>query len=480
MLFNSLHFLIFFPLVCALYFALPQRWRWALLLAASVYFYMSWRAEYLPLLLLSTLIDYWAGLKMGAMPGQARRKRYLVLSLAANLAILFVFKYFNFFNASIRTLFGALGLEYAVPAVNLLLPVGISFYTFHAMSYTIDVYRGLKQPETHVGRFLLYILFFPQLVAGPISRPRQLLPQFHLPHDFDPARVTSGLALMAWGFFKKLVIADRLALVVNNVYNNPTDYTGVALIIATYSFAFQIYCDFSGYSDIALGAARILGYDLMENFRRPYAATSVADFWSRWHISLSTWFRDYLYVPLGGNRVPRPRWYFNLMFVFLVSGLWHGANWTFVVWGALHGLYVLVEIWTRGLRDRLLQRLGLARRPGWLAALSWLLTFHLVTFAWIFFRASTLNDALYIAGHLLQGWSLQAGYGLGVGGYELVIAGGALALLELVQWLQARGVTRPDFAARPAWLRWAGYYALGLLILLFGKFGATEFIYFQF
>jgi alginate O-acetyltransferase complex protein AlgI len=480
MLFNSLHFLIFFPVVCVAYFALPQRWRWGLLLAASVYFYMSWRAEYIVLLLVSTLFDYWAGLKMGATPDQARRKRYLVLSLGANLAILFIFKYFNFFNASVRTLFDGLGLAYAVPAINLLLPVGISFYTFHAMSYTIDVYRGLKQPERHIGKFLLYILFFPQLVAGPISRPRLLLPQFHQPHYFDPDRVASGLALMAWGFFKKLVIADRLAVIVNNVYNSPTEHSGLTLVLATYSFAFQIYCDFSGYSDIALGAARILGYDLMENFRRPYASTSVAEFWSRWHISLSTWFRDYLYVPLGGNRVPRARWYFNLLFVFLVSGLWHGANWTFVIWGALHGLYLLAEIWTQGPRGRLTQRLGLDRHPGWLRALSMLLTFHLVTLAWIFFRANTLGDALYIVGHLFEGWSLRGGFGLGVGVYELAIAAAALALMELVQWLQARGVAWPALAARPGWQRWATYYALGLAILIFGKFGTTEFIYFQF
>ncbi|MCE7945771.1 MAG: MBOAT family protein, partial [Chlorobi bacterium CHB1] len=312
MLFHSLEFIIFFPVVVAIYFLAPLRFRQFFLLLASYYFYMCWKAEYAVLILLSTGIDYVAALHMHKTSGRG-----------------------NIF--------------YEFPLFDILLPVGISFYTFQTLSYTIDVYRSEKTPERNFIKFALYVTFFPQLVAGPIERSTRLLPQFDHEHKFDANRVVSGLRLMLWGFFKKLVIADRLALYVNEVYNNPADYTGLPVIIATYFFAFQIYCDFSAYSDIAIGAARVLGFDLMKNFRQPYLAQSIGEFWKRWHISLSTWFRDYLYIPLGGNRVSRLRWYVNLMAVFLISGLWHGANWTFVVWGALHGSYFVLSLLTQKL-----------------------------------------------------------------------------------------------------------------------------------
>lgn len=245
----------------------------------------------------------------------------------------------------------------------MLLPVGISFYTFQSLSYSIDVYRGEKEPERNFGKFALYVAFFPQLVAGPIERSTNLLPQFDRRISFDYDRFVSGLRLMLWGFFKKIVIADRLAIYVNEVYNSPAEFQGLTLILATYFFAFQIYCDFSGYSDIAIGAARIMGYDLMINFRQPYFSQSIAEFWKRWHISLSTWFKDYLYIPLGGNRVAKNRWYFNLMAVFLISGLWHGANWTFVLWGFLHGFYLVFSIWTQNIRDTISHAFRVDRFP---------------------------------------------------------------------------------------------------------------------
>ncbi|HOJ12159.1 MAG TPA: MBOAT family O-acyltransferase, partial [Clostridiales bacterium] len=342
MLFNSLEFLIFYPIITILYFILPYRARWVLLLAGSYYFYMAWRPEYIILIMISTFVSYFTGIKIGQANNKSTKKKYLNLSLLINLGLLIVFKYFNFFNDSLRTLFTQLNLPYNVPGFNLLLPMGISFYTFQTLSYSIDVYRGTMKPETHFGIFALYVSFFPQLVARPIERADRLLPQFYNKNKFDYDRVTSGLKIMAWGFFKKVVVADRLGIAVSAIYNNPVKHNSIQFIIATLFFTFQIFCDFSGYSDIAIGSARIMGFELMENFKRPYFSKSVAEFWRRWHISLSSWFKDYLYIPLGGNRVSKARNYFNLFITFLASGLWHGANWTFVVWGALHGAYIVL------------------------------------------------------------------------------------------------------------------------------------------
>jgi D-alanyl-lipoteichoic acid acyltransferase DltB (MBOAT superfamily) len=481
-LFNSIKFLFFFPIVVTLYFALPYRLRWMLLLAASCYFYMCWKAEYILLLFCSTSIDYWAALQMSHTAVPAHRKRYLLLSLFSNLGILFAFKYFNLFNETARALFNQFNLFYGVPAFELLLPVGISFYTFHALSYTIDVYHGIRQPEKHLGMFMLYVTFFPQLVAGPISRAHTMLPELYKKYDFDAQRVVSGLQLMAWGFFKKMVIADRLAVVVDTVYADPTQFSGPALVVATYFFAFQIYCDFSGYTDIAIGASRVMGYRLMTNFRQPYLSLSIGEFWQRWHISLSTWFRDYLYIPLGGNRTTRGRWYRNLLIVFVVSGLWHGANWTFVIWGALHWLYLVGSLWTKGLRTKLRQAIGLHQGPLFDKALKVFVTFHLVCFAWIFFRASSMTDALYIVSHLFVLPDSGQGFGIPIGSlYELEIAVSAILIMELVELFQNHGYSINQFIMqRGLWTRWAAYYGITFSILLFGKFGSTEFIYFQF
>jgi D-alanyl-lipoteichoic acid acyltransferase DltB (MBOAT superfamily) len=480
MLFNSIPFLIFFPTVVVLYFATPQRYRWALLLGASYYFYMSWRPEYVILIIVSTLIDYVAARQIGQTANPTRRKTFLALSLLTNLGILFGFKYFNLFNDSARAIFDQFNLFYNIPAFEVLLPVGISFYTLQSMGYTIDVFRGQKTPERHLGIFALYVAFFPQLVAGPIERSVRLLPQFYQKHSFDLSRIGSGLQLMAWGFFKKVVIADRLAFIVNGVYNDPTAYSGLPLLLTTYFFAFQIYCDFSGYSDIAIGAARVMGYDLMENFRRPYFAPSVADFWRRWHISLSTWFRDYLYIPLGGNRVTPGRWSLNLMIVFLVSGLWHGAEWTFVVWGGLHGLYLLGEIWLKRAWGRTRPHREPAQPSFWRQAGHILLTFHLVTFAWIFFRANSVGEAFYIATHLFTTFDVSSLYGLEGGHYNLSFALILIAFLLGVQLLHTKKDIPRLFALQPVWLRWAVYYAFIFTILAFGQFGTVEFIYFQF
>jgi D-alanyl-lipoteichoic acid acyltransferase DltB (MBOAT superfamily) len=491
MLFNSIEFLIFFPIIVTAYYACPHRYRWALLLAASYYFYAAWKLEYVVLIMISTGVDYFAGIQMGKQPERTQRTPYLILSLATNLGLLFAFKYFNFFNDSVRDLFNVFNIFYNVPAFDVLLPVGISFYTFQTLSYTIDVYRGRMEPERHLGVFALFVSFFPQLVAGPIERARRLLPQLHSEHRFREDQVVLGLRLMLWGLFKKVVIADRLAIYVNQVYNNPDAYAGLPLLVATYFFAFQIYCDFSGYSDIAIGAARVMGIRLMENFRQPYTAHSVSDFWRRWHISLTTWFRDYLYIPLGGNRVRPARWFMNIAIVFLVSGLWHGASWTFVFWGALHALFVLGGIWLGAAYAWGARRVtGRDEPPGIPAWISIFATFHLVTFGWIFFRANSLPDALLIIRNMTA-MATEAPLAVMTAPWldaavsrptlEMALSVALILTLEIVQWLERRaGRMERQFDTNPLWLRWAAYVALAAAIMNLGVAIETPFIYFQF
>ena len=477
MLFNSLEFLVFFPVVVAVYFSLPFRFRWAWLLLASYVFYMAWNIPYVLLLILSTLVDYTAGRNMGPSAGAGRRKIFLWLSLLTNLGILAVFKYFNFFSASLTSLFKALGLTYIVPHLDVLLPLGISFYTFQTLSYTIDVYRGKMAPQKHLGVFALYVAFFPQLVAGPIERATHLLPQFLKKHDFDYPRACDGFQLMLWGFFKKIVIADRLAYFVNLVYGDPQGWHGLPVYLATNFFAFQIYCDFSGYSDIAIGAAKVMGFDIMENFRRPYFASSIADFWRRWHISLSTWFRDYLYIPLGGNRVSERRWYLNLMIVFVISGLWHGANWTFVIWGGLHGVYMLLSAWTKVLRGRIARLFRFDDRPALHHLAQALVTYHLVLFSWVFFRARTLPEAGILVRNMV---CFDIGARFPYKNFDFFVSLGCIGLLLLVHGLQTRWRLRDVIASQPKALRWGFYYFVFLVIIFLGKFEGIEFIYFQF
>ncbi|WP_426059995.1 MBOAT family O-acyltransferase [Hymenobacter sp. B1770] len=491
MLFNSIHFLVFFPVVVGLYYSLPPRWRGPLLLLASYYFYMSWRAAYALLLLGTTLVDYYSGYRMSQLPNKQARKPYLYLSLISNLGTLFIFKYFNFFRDAAGQLASALALpHYAGPTLELLLPVGVSFYTFQSVGYIIDVYQGKLEAERNLGRFALFVAFFPQLVAGPIERGGHMLPQFRRTHPFDYARIVSGLRLMAWGLFKKVVVADRLALFVNPIFNNPREHPeGPLLVLATLAFTFQIYGDFSGYTDMARGAARVLGFDFNLNFRQPYLSASVPEFWRRWHISLSSWFRDYLYIPLGGSRVGSTRAYANLLVVFLISGLWHGANWTFVVWGALHGLYIIASTWARPWRDTLAQRTGLAALPRLRRILGVLITFALVAYAWIFFRANSLGDAVYISQHLFSGWDHLTGRRLSTlllefsQHYrpELLMAAFATGFMLLVEYVLGRQPSPQGWlATRPVILRWSGYVGLVLLILYLGIFNSTSFIYFQF
>ncbi|MBN2184281.1 MAG: MBOAT family protein [Candidatus Krumholzibacteriota bacterium] len=489
MLFNSIHFLVFFPVVVCLYFLLPHRWRWALLLVTSYYFYMCWKMEYIFLILISTVVAYLTAMGMSRSEKEKTRKTYLVLSLLVNLGLLFGFKYFNFFNDNARILFDRFNILYSVPTFRVLLPVGISFYTFQTLSYTIDVYRGETPVQKHLGYFAVYVSFFPQLVAGPIERSGRLLPQFFEKHGFSYSRATSGLKLMLWGFFKKIVIADRLAVLVNSVYNEPSAFPGTPVLVATFFFAFQIYCDFSGYSDIAIGSARIMGFELMENFRQPYFSRSISEFWKRWHISLSTWFRDYLYIPLGGNRVSRPKWYYNLMATFVVSGLWHGANWTFLCWGALHGLFLVTENILGPPARSIARALSINTGATFFKGIAMVWTFFLVCAAWVLFRANSLHDV----GILMNSLVSDPGQYLDVSAIGLSFRGMGLKTVDLVQSFVFIGVllaydiidTRYDFwklvDARPLLVRWTIYYAIIILILFFSPYNkAQNFIYFQF
>ena len=485
MLFNSVSFFIFFPVVCAGYFLLPFRARWAWLLAASYIFYAWWRVDYLALIVASTMVDYLAGLAMGRAATRHIRLLCLLASLTCNLGLLFTFKYYAFFRHALLRLFG---LGEALPELDLLLPVGISFYTFQTLSYSIEVFRGTHPPERHLGRFALYVAFFPQLVAGPIERSDSLIPQLRAQHQFEYDRVVSGLRLMLWGLFKKVVVADRLGLMVDAAYGQSDGMPGPVLLLATLFFAFQIYCDFSGYTDIAIGAARVMGYELRINFIRPYAARSMADFWRRWHISLSTWFRDYVYLPLGGGHVRMPRLWFNVIAVFAVSGLWHGANWTFLAWGLYHGVLYAFGRTTRGLRTALVQRVGLDRLPRALAFAQWSITFAFVLTGWVFFRAVSIGQAGAILAGWFSGWSavLNTGAasvlaeGLHTSMPDLGTTSAALALVLWLERNQPVGQAPLPLSSRHAFIRWPLYVVLSIAMLWLGTNREIPFIYFQF
>ena len=487
MLFNSVEFALFFPIVAILYFLISHRYRWIFLLFASCVFYMSFIPAYILILAALILIDYCMAILIEKF--YSKRKLFLILSIFSTSLALFIFKYFDFFNSIIGSLANALNWNYSAGSLGLILPLGLSFHTFQSLSYIIEVYRGRQKAERNLGILALYVMFFPQLVAGPIERPYNLIHQFYEKHKFVYQRVVGGLKLMVLGLFKKMVIADTLALFVNEVYGNPTHYEGMSLIIATIFFAFQIYYDFSGYSDIAIGSAQVLGFTLMDNFKNPYLSRSIPEFWTRWHISLSSWFRDYLYIPLymtlpfRGSKAKIPTIFLIIMIVFLVSGLWHGANWTFVVWGALNGLYYIIGLATARLWKKMAAFLQIA------------LTFSLFSFSLIFFRAKSMQDAFYIISHLFSGipasllstfaylprLDFQKNVFLGQPLYELVIIIFAFGFLAWIYFLQKNESYKNLFASKPLWLRWSFYYILIFsTIFLSALNNNIQFIYFQF
>jgi len=513
MVFNSLSFLIFFPLVAVIYFFLTMRialrhkalsntLSQIFLFAVSLFFYAYWNPAYLGLILISVAVTWVSGLLMEKRDVQKKRL-ILAGSLIINLAILFFFKYYHF---AINSIGFFTGNRITFPSFNVLLPVGISFYTFQALGYSIDVYYERVRAERNFITYALFVTFFPQLVAGPIERTGNLLPQFKVNHEFDYERVTSGLRLAAWGMFKKVVIADRLAVYVNGVFGNPSVYPSASLALAVFFFAFQIYCDFSGYSDIAIGCARVLGFNLMSNFRQPYFSRSITEFWRHWHISLSTWLKDYIYIPLGGNRKGEFRRKINLLITFLISGLWHGAAWHFVVWGALHGVFQIIGRSTAPFRNAIGRKIGLPEESRLRKAIQVCVTFALVCFAWIFFRANTITDAFLIMIKLARLPTEFAGYvqglsqngiigtvrnafqmginvdnpiqGFGIANFGL--SGIFIAILLINDIVMRKTPDETILRQKPLGLRWAGYYALIFTILLSWNTGSSQFIYFTF
>ncbi len=483
MLFNSLKFIIFFAAAIPLYYLVPKKTQWPFVLAASLIFYMSWRPELIFLLLGVTLINFTGGILIETAAEKRIKKRWLVLALVLDFGILAVFKYLAFISDGFKCLYELTGREYPIKSISIILPAGISFYTFQAAGYLIDIYRGESKSEKNFLKFAAFMSFFPQIIAGPIERWHLMECQLFKPHKIKAENISMGLKIMLWGYFKKIVIADRLNILVNTVFSNPHEFEGLALIIAALCFTVQIYCDFSGYSDIARGCARTMGIELINNFDRPYFATSIRDFWRRWHISLSSWFRDYLYIPLGGNRVSIPRHWLNFMITFMASGLWHGASMTFVVWGALHGVYQVIG----NIKYRIF---GKPKFKFFLTDfISMLITFLLVAFAWIFFKAGSISDGIYIASHLFDNISsvTNAQYvyevlnSLGLGLFELVLMAGAVLYLIVCEIISYKYEINELMSRLPFVIRFAFYYVTAVIIAAMGVFSSGgEFIYFQF
>lgn len=484
MLFNSIDFVVFFPIVFLLYWVCSKdlTFRNVFVLLSSYVFYGWWDWKFLGLIIISSFVDYYVGKRLGRVKTEKKRKLLLYLSLLVNLGFLLYFKYFNFFIESFVDAFTLFGKPLEVSTLNIVLPVGISFYTFQTLSYTIDVYKGKFKPTDNIISFFAFVAFFPQLVAGPIERASHLLPQFSRLYRFDYNQVRSGLQLMLWGFFKKVVIADRLAILVNSVYDSPDAYNGIDLIVATLFFTFQIYCDFSGYSDIAIGLARTLGFDLMKNFDSPYFSKSIAEFWRRWHISLSTWFRDYVYIPLGGSKKGKNRTFANLLAVFLISGLWHGAAITFVIWGGIHGLIIVLEKASQKSRDRLYQFAGLDRDVFSNRLFFGFSTFFVVVFAWIFFRANNFKDAQIIVYKIFNFQATKLSSDLGLSDFNFNLSIVLILALVLIEYVNKQISFKHFLNNQNIVFRWCFYMICVLVILFYGVYGkdSPDFIYFQF
>lgn len=477
MLFNSIDFAVFLPLVFLVHWVVlrGQEQRTLLILIASYVFYGWWDWRFLSLLAISSLVDFGVALRLGKETRGARRKVWLALSMAVNLGMLCGFKYYGFFVQNVEDAFSLLGRPLTLPRIDVLLPVGISFYTFQTMSYTIDVYRGTMAPRKNLVGFLAYVSFFPQLVAGPIERASNLLPQFESPRAFNRSKAVDGLRQMLWGLVKKVVVADNCAAYVDSIFADPGTYSGSSLLIGAILFSFQIYGDFSGYSDIAIGCARLFGFDLMRNFAFPYFSRDISEFWRRWHISLSTWFRDYVYIPLGGSRGSLWTRVRNTLIIFIVSGFWHGANWTFIAWGLVNALFFLPLLLTDRNRKNLDTAGTGSLLPSASEALAILSTYGISVLAWVFFRADSMKDAwTYLDGILSASlFSFPS-----VHPADAILP---IVLLVAVEWV-GRATQHPlQLLARVPYrsVRWGVYYGLIAIILAFGG-REQEFIYFQF
>ena len=498
MLFNSIDFLIFLPIVLVIYYIIPMKYKHIWLLISSYYFYMCWNAKYVLLIFVSTVITYLSGILIDKVEKTwpdvndigKYKKLILALSFVSNLGILFYFKYINFTLDIVTRVLSKMNISMNVPVFDVILPVGISFYTFQALSYSVDVYRGEVAPEHDFFRYALFVSFFPQLVAGPIERSKNLLTQLREPRKFDFGYAFDGILLMLWGFFLKIVLADRIAIFVDTVYGDCEHYQGIYLIVATVLFAVQIYCDFSGYSSIAMGTAKLLGIELMDNFNAPYISTSVADFWRRWHISLTSWFKDYLYIPLGGSKKGILRKYLNKMIVFMLSGLWHGAQLTFVVWGAINGLYQVIGEILIPIREKVSDALGVNRDSEGFCVLRAIVTFTMIDFSWIFFRADSLGRAVYIIKSIFNAeniWTLFDGslYNCGLDDKNFRLMVIAVMILLIADILKRKGIrVREIILRQDGYIKCLVVSLSILMIMVFGKYGpaynAVNFIYFQF
>ncbi len=472
MVFNSIEFLIFLPIVVLLFYLLPHKWRWLMLLAASCVFYMWFVPKYILILLVTIVIDYGAGVLMERYADRHKlKKTFFVISIVSTLAVLLVFKYLNFLTANLDQLCASLGMETHL-LTHIILPIGLSFHTFQSMSYVIEVYRGHQKAERHFGYYALYVMFFPQLVTGPIERPGNLLHQLHEKKEFRYENISKGMRLILFGFFVKMVVADHLGEYVDEVYGHLDEYNSWSVLGCMFFYSFQIYCDFFGYSTIALGSAKLMGFDLMDNFRSPYLSKNIAEFWHRWHISLSTWFRDYVYIPLGGSRVKFGRWAFNILVVFVLSGIWHGAAWTFLLWGFAHGLLHIIE---KALRNRFPSKESQSK---WVQisvdALCVLKTFVLVTLFWVVFRATDLEHLKAIFVTAFTNFD---------GGEQMSVKPGMWIYLGLfiLSDIVLRN-TRFDAWCenKPMVVRWLIYAALVFMVIACSSVKNFPFIYFQF
>jgi D-alanyl-lipoteichoic acid acyltransferase DltB (MBOAT superfamily) len=510
MIFNSLGFLIFFGITSILYFIIPLKHQKHFLLITSIIFYSFYIPWHVLLLVSIIILNFYYGILMVKVI--ARHRKSLVIGiLLVNIAFLIVFKYLNFLNSNIGNLAKLIGWNYSIGVLEVLLPLGISFYIFKCISYDIEVYRGNVEPEKNISIFMLYVTIYPELLAGPIDRPQNLLSQIRTTHKFEYTRVTNGLKLMAWGYFQKWVIADRLALMVNNVYDNPHGFSGPSLVLATFFFAVQIYCDFSAYSDIAIGAGQVLGFNFTQNFKRPYFSKSISEFWRRWHISLSTWLRDYLFLPIAYSTARRlnnskflgirpEAWSYTAaaLVTMFIAGLWHGTEWTFIAWGTLMGIFMVFSFLTKKSRKYLLSMTGLGKKKTIHKAAAMFFTFSLVCFSWIFFRANGFSDAFYIVSHLHTGFigyfHLLAGailnfrfqdeiiypFTMGFDNMELYLDLFFTGLLFSINIFQTRMSVIKYVSEKPLFIRWSLYILFLFVILLYGRFENRQFIYLQF
>ena len=472
MVFNSIEFLIFLPIVVALFYVLPQKVRWLMLLAASCVFYMWFVPKYILILLVTIVVDYTAGLLMERYADQPRKKKaFFIFSIVSTLTVLLIFKYLNFLTANLDQLCASLGMETHL-MTHIILPIGLSFHTFQRMSYVIEVYRGHQKAERHFGYYSLYVMFFPQLVTGPIERPANLLRQLHEEKKFRYENISKGMRLILFGFFIKMVVADHLGEYVDEVYGHLDEYNSWTVLCCMVFYSFQIYCDFFGYSTIALGSAKLMGFDITDNFKSPYLSKNIAEFWHRWHISLSTWFRDYVYIPLGGSRVKFGRWMFNILVVFVLSGIWHGAAWTFLLWGFAHGLLHIVE---KVLRDRMPKK---ETQSKWLKisidALCMLKTFVLVTLFWVMFRATDFEHlkAIFVTAftnfHGGEQMSVKPGMWIYLGLF--ILSDIVLRNTRFDVWCEDK----------PLAVRWLIYSVLVFMVIACSSVFNFPFIYFQF